>query len=81
MTHDIIIIQRYMSTATKGIGLFVLVALTASSLLFAGIGYYYNTAGVVNKAYAQEDGEEEVEVTTEEEETTTTADEVVVDEQ
>ncbi|HEU4444471.1 MAG TPA: PKD domain-containing protein [Nitrososphaeraceae archaeon] len=68
-----------MSIRRKGIGLPVLVVLIASSLVFAPMGYYYNMAGVINKVYAQEEGEE-VEVTTEEEEPAT-AGEVVVDEQ
>ncbi len=44
-----------MSIRTKGVGLLILVTLTASSLLFAGMGYY-NIAGVVKKAYAQDNG-------------------------
>jgi hypothetical protein len=38
------------------------VLLTSSVLLFAGMGYYNNIAGVVNKAYAQEQDQEDVSV-------------------
>jgi hypothetical protein len=38
------------------------VLLTSSVLLFAGMGHYNNIAGVVNKAYAQEQDQEDVSV-------------------